>query len=287
MIRNHRILLVLAALPLIVACAPTRSTPGVTGGEQAQPRAPKVLRVAVLQEPTAFMATGGSQFKGGAGNVPPMAHETLVTENESGVWEPRLAVEAISIEKGTWRVNADGSMDTTWKLKPNVKWHDGTAFTSADVAFGFEVNRTPEFQSQTNATAARLMTSVETPDPYTVGIHWASGLTSANEGRALDPLPKHLLGDAFAQRVDTTSFSELPYFSTDFVGVGAYKLSRWEPGSFMELTAFDGYYRGRPPLDTIVVREWAPNEAAAERLEADLRLDVHAALRERGIWTTA
>ena len=88
------------------------------GRQQAQPRAPKVLRVAVLQEPTAFMATGGSQFKGGAGNVPPMAHETLVTENEAGVWEPRLAVEAISIEKGTWRVNADGSMDTTWTIRP-------------------------------------------------------------------------------------------------------------------------------------------------------------------------
>ena len=35
---------------------------------------------------------------------------------------------------------------------------------------------------------------------------------------------------------------------------------------------------------TIAVRVWAPNEAAAERLEADLRLRVHALLREHGVW---
>src|SRR2546423_12944894 len=61
---RYRLFLALAALPLIAACAaPPRSTSGGATGEQAQPRAPKVLRVAVLQEPTAIMATGGSPFK--------------------------------------------------------------------------------------------------------------------------------------------------------------------------------------------------------------------------------
>src|SRR5947207_2049442 len=35
---------------------------------------------------------------------------------------------------------------------------------------------------------------------------------------------------------------------------------------------------------TITVRAWAPNEAAADRLEADLRLRLHGALREHGVW---
>jgi small-conductance mechanosensitive channel len=37
---------------------------------------------------------------------------------------------------------------------------------------------------------------------------------------------------------------------------------------------------------TLTVRAWAPNEAAADRLEADLRLRLHAALREHGVWRT-
>ncbi len=36
---------------------------------------------------------------------------------------------------------------------------------------------------------------------------------------------------------------------------------------------------------TIIVRAWAPNEAAAAHLEADLRLRAHARLREARVWT--
>src|ERR1051326_333576 len=35
---------------------------------------------------------------------------------------------------------------------------------------------------------------------------------------------------------------------------------------------------------TITVRTWAPTETAAELLEGELRLRVHAVLRERGVW---
>jgi small-conductance mechanosensitive channel len=38
---------------------------------------------------------------------------------------------------------------------------------------------------------------------------------------------------------------------------------------------------------TLTVRVWAPNETAAEHLEADLRLRLHAALREAGVWRSA
>jgi small-conductance mechanosensitive channel len=38
---------------------------------------------------------------------------------------------------------------------------------------------------------------------------------------------------------------------------------------------------------TVTVRAWALSEVAADRLEADLRLRAHAALRERGIWQVA
>jgi small-conductance mechanosensitive channel len=35
---------------------------------------------------------------------------------------------------------------------------------------------------------------------------------------------------------------------------------------------------------TITVRAWTPSEVAAEALESDLRLRLHAALREHGVW---
>jgi peptide/nickel transport system substrate-binding protein len=42
--------------------------------------------------------------------------------------------------------------------------------------------------------------------------------------------------------------------STEFVGLGPYKLTQWEPGSHLELNRFDDYWRGRPPLDRVIVR---------------------------------
>jgi small-conductance mechanosensitive channel len=38
---------------------------------------------------------------------------------------------------------------------------------------------------------------------------------------------------------------------------------------------------------TIAVRAWAANEALVERVETDLRLRVHEALRAHGVWATS
>ena len=48
----------------------------------------------------------------------PIGLDTLMVQNAKGEYIPLLAAEQISIERGTWRLNADGTMDTTWKLLP-------------------------------------------------------------------------------------------------------------------------------------------------------------------------
>src|SRR5438105_9834283 len=42
------------------------------------------------------------------------------------------AEEAPSVQKGTWKINGDGTMDTIWKLRKNVKWTDGTPMVADD-----------------------------------------------------------------------------------------------------------------------------------------------------------
>jgi len=251
----RRIVAILVAAVAVAGCAaPGRSTSEVSTTQQ--PRAAKALVVGIQQEPLSFVGTNSvGPFRGGSGHVPPMLHEYLVTENESGTFESRLAADPLSIESGNWRLNPDGTMDTTWKIKPNVKWHDGAPFTSADIAFSFEINKTPEFVGQGSAQAVRLMQSIDAPDPLTAVVHWSSPYVNANEARGLEPLPKHLLEGPYQQAdQDTAALVQNPYFTTDFMGTGAYRLSRWEHGAFMELAAFDGNYRGRPPLDRIVIR---------------------------------
>ena len=64
-----------------------------------------------------------------------------------------------------------------------------------------------------------------------------------------------------------SSFVYSPRFTTEFVGLGPYQLTRWDAGVLMEFRRFDAYYRGRPTLDGIAVRFLAdPNTLVANLL---------------------
>lgn len=58
--------------------------------------------------------------------------EPLASFTTEGTIEPRLAAEIPSVENGGI---AEDLKSVTWKLKPGVKWADGTPFTAADVVF--------------------------------------------------------------------------------------------------------------------------------------------------------
>ena len=38
----------------------------------------------------------------------------------------------------------DGKMETTYRLKPNLTWHDGTPLTAGDFVFSYQLYSTPE-----------------------------------------------------------------------------------------------------------------------------------------------
>src|SRR5207237_5067445 len=45
----------------------------------------------------------------------------------------------------------------------------------------------------------------------------------------------------------------LPFWRGEFIGAGPYRLTRWDEGSAIEATAFDGHVLGRPKIDRIRV----------------------------------
>ena len=89
---------------------------------------PKTVTIGIQREPYALdqaMVGGASLTAGGASNVPPILHDYLSVPVGIEGREAHLAVELPSVEKGSWRTNADGTMDMTWQLRPNIKWQDG------------------------------------------------------------------------------------------------------------------------------------------------------------------
>ena len=98
------------------------------------------------------------------------------------------------------------------------------------------------------------------PDPQTLVIQWASPYPYADAlvASQFPPLPAHLLAPALeAVRNGTTgadAFENLPFWRTDYVGAGPFRITRWEQGAFIEAQAFDGHALGRPHLDRLIVR---------------------------------
>src|SRR4051812_6210389 len=190
-------LVALTAILAITSCASPSAPPASTapgGGAPAPaaaPAAPKRITIALAREVGALVRGFGGGLSSDAGAARDMAHDYLVQIDVNGALIPRAASSVISVEDGSWRVNPDGSMDTTWKLRQDVKWHDGTPLTADDVIFATEAFKDPQ-ATPPDGQANRLMDSMTAPDPHTLQIHWSAIYVDANQAPNLTPLPKHL-----------------------------------------------------------------------------------------------
>src|SRR5207245_50430 len=71
----------------------------------------------------------------------------------------------------TWRVAADGSMETRYLLRPGLAWHDGTPLDAADFVFAWQVYSNPASGGST-LTPVGQMQEISAPDSRTVVIRW-------------------------------------------------------------------------------------------------------------------
>jgi peptide/nickel transport system substrate-binding protein len=235
------------------AAEPTRARSDA-GQATAATSAPKVVTLGLdedLRNLWNVVTEGGG---GGEGKkVLPIMHQPLVTNAADGSAQPRLLQMLPSIEGGTWKVFEDGSMETTWKLRP-VAWHDGTPFSARDVVFSVQVYQDPELPNS-ERDVVKFIAGVEQVDPMTVVVKWAETYPFADriEMRELLILPAHILEstylDAKAQVLNH------PYFSsTEYVGLGPFRMTAWERGSHLDVAANDQFFLGRPRIDRIRVR---------------------------------
>jgi peptide/nickel transport system substrate-binding protein len=245
----------ITVLVLISACAP--AAPANRGSGDPAPaagRAVKTITIGLDEDVKnlwdSITLGGGS----GARELANLANAHLVAVTSDGSPIPRLLTEMPSFERGTWRLLPDGRMETTYKLRSDALWHDGTQFTAQDVAFSLAVNRDPEVPNS-NQDAVRLVDRWEVTDATTVVVTWRESYAFADrmEHRDLYPLPKHLLESAYTTG-SKEAFLAHPFFSADFVGLGPFRVQRWESGSHVDFAAFDRYFLGRPRLDTIRVQ---------------------------------
>ena len=248
----------LVAVLLAGCAAPQAARTSQDGSGQAPaPAAPKRVIAAILGDPFALnyqISSAGAFTPPGSEALEELVHTGLTTLDKGGALIPRLAEAVPTVENGLWKVFPDGRMETTWKIRPNAQWHDGAPFTADDLAFTAQVVQNREI-GVFRDRAYENLEGVDAIDPQTVTARWkvpfigADALFSPSLGI---PQPKHILEQAFLE--NKAGYSELPHWTTEFVGAGPYKLKSWERGSHLIVGANDRYVLGRPKIDEVEVR---------------------------------
>lgn len=160
--------------------------------------------------------------------------EGLVMLDPQGGLRPALAE--------SWTPSADGKV-WTFRLRRNVKFHDGTDFTAEDVKYTLERILNPEIRSPQRGSLAQIA-SVDAVDRNTVRITTRAAfvpiLTNLATSAYIVPKAAHSrLGRDFARRP---------------VGTGPYRWVEWVPEERIVLEANPDYYAGRPSMDRLVFR---------------------------------
>jgi peptide/nickel transport system substrate-binding protein len=178
--------------------------------------------------------------------------------DDRGVAHPYLAETLPALNTDSWRVFPDGRMETRYRLKPNVTWHDAAPFSAEDLVFAWRAYTTPELGFAAAASAPlNLIDEVSAPDSLSLVIRWRQPYPEAGvlqtggiTNLGLPPLPRHILEGPHRDG-QWEAFAQHPYWSTDYVGLGPFRLTEWELGSYLEGVGFDQHVLGKPKIQRL------------------------------------
>lgn len=229
---------------------------------------PTSLNNDVNRATAAFVIAGGPELQ-------LLVSAGLGVEDDRGAIRPQLAEAIPAIENGLWKVFPDGRMETSWRIKPGARWHDGAAFTSDDLVFTYGLVQDRELEVFRNV-AFDAIERVEATDYQTVVVRWHQSYIYATQmftpALAL-PLPKHVLEREYLENKRNVLYH--PYWATEFVGTGPYKLREFVRSSHISLDAHEAYPLGRPRIDQIEIRLIPdPNTLMANVLASAVELTI-------------
>jgi len=245
--------LLASSVLLVGACARPITSGDSTISSAQPPSALKSITIGTIREPTQglilFAGTGLLTMEHTW-----VFHTGLTTFDPRSNLLPRIAQKVPTIRDGDWQIAPDGSMTVTWKLRPDVKWHDGKPLVADDFVFGVQALRDPGL-SVSRQDGISLITSAEAPNPQTFVVHWSQPFYAANQADPvyLPALPRHILG-ALYEDGEKQTFQNSPYWTTDFVGLGPYRVGDWVSGAYTQALAFDDYFLGRPKIDRVILK---------------------------------
>jgi peptide/nickel transport system substrate-binding protein len=181
--------------------------------------------------------------------------EPLVKSDENQKSIPGLATSWKALDDLTWE----------FKLRKNVRWHDGSPFTADDVAF--TIKRAPNVPNSPSsfATFTRSITDVKIVDPHTIVVKTAAPnvLLPADLSQVL------IVSKKFGEKATTEDYNA----GRAAIGTGAYKFQEYVPNQRIVLKANYGYWGGEEPWDVVTFKMLTnPAARVAALLSGDVQM---------------
>lgn len=179
-----------------------------------------------------------------------MIYETLLYFNRlTGSISPWLA--------SSYNVSSD-AMTMTFHLRPNVKWSDGTAFTSSDVVFTLQLLK--KYPAMDNFSQWQFIKNVVAPDASTVVVTLNSPFS---------PLLWYLAGQTWiVQQKHYTGVGDASqYTDTNPVGTGPYILKSFTPQNYILVKNPHYWQPGKPQVNELEFPAFDSNTSAELALD--------------------
>jgi peptide/nickel transport system substrate-binding protein len=230
-IRRHRTLFTVIALAVLISSLVVAAPAAVQAAET--PRRGGVLLAAIGADAPSLDIHQESTFAA----LQPVAplYSTLLQIDPYNY--PNVIGDAAS----EWKISPDG-LTYTFKIRPGIRFHDGSPLTAADVKATYDkIISPPEGVRSIRKPYYEAIASIETPDPSTVVFKakYASASLLANLASPWNVIyPKKYLD------------KDPNYFKTNVMGSGPFKFKSYTRGSTFEGERNPDYFvKDRPYLN--------------------------------------
>jgi peptide/nickel transport system substrate-binding protein len=249
----------------------------------------KTLVMGFTQEPDTFVAGEGGLYVTQV--VSNLVYSQLVSYDD--VMQPfaDLAEQVPSLDNGLAVLVGDGAdqhLETTFRIRQDASFSDGTPVTADDVIFSWKLALNPVWGAAAGNDTESKYSDLVKKDERTVVLK----MMSENEARArglsdqsgpvIHPFyvfglpdvwiyPSRRMGalvDFDPQNSPKVRDLQSSVYSRQPIGSGPYTLDSWDPGVQMTFKARKSFFHVNPAIDTIVVRGF---EASKETLLAQLQ----------------
>ena len=181
--------------------------------------------------------------------------QPLIQRDENQKLVPGLATAWKALDDLTWE----------FKLRKNVRFHDGSPFTAEDVVF--TLKRVPDVPNSPSsfATFTKPIIDVKVVDPHTIIFKTATAHVL---------LPSDLASVMIVSKLHGEKATTADYNSGKAaIGTGPYKFAEYVPNQRVVFTANYGYWGGEEPWDKITYKMLTnPAARVAALLSADVQM---------------